>query len=309
MNTGPQDDGQEDQSLSAIHLDHVVRRHEPAAPAALVFDSPHSGTIQPPDFAAVAPAAALRRPTDAFVDEIFAAASDLGGVLLAAQFPRSYIDPNRDTVDVDPAMIDAPWPHPTTESFKTGRGTGLVWRVIPPDTPIYDRKLTVAEVEHRIETYWRTYHRAVKADLDRVFETFGAVWHVNCHSMPAMGDATTEDGPVARAEFVLGDRDGTTCDPAFTDTVAGFLGGLGYGVKINDPYKGVELVRRYSDPAAGRHSLQIEINRGLYMDEATGEKAAGFGKLRDDVTALIGHIRAFAQENTPERGVGNRRKS
>lgn len=286
--------------MNRIPLEDVLTRRAPTgAPVPVVLDSPHSGTRDPDDFRPAAPAEALRQTRDAFVDEIFGAAPGLGAVLLAARFPRCYIDANRDLVDVDPAMIDGPWPHPTAASFKTSRGTGLVWRIVPPETPIYDRRLTAAEVEHRIEAYWRPYHRAVKADLDQVFERFGAVWHVNCHSMPSRGDASTEDGPVARAEMVLGDRDGSTCAAAFTEAVGAFLKGRGYEVKVNDPYKGVELVRRYSDPAAGRHSLQIEINRRLYMDEETGEKTAGFARVQADMTDLIGHVAAFARANAP----------
>jgi len=288
------------ETMSPIPLDDVLTRRAPTAgPVPLVLDSPHSGTRHPDDFRPAAPMEALRRTRDAYVDELFGAGPGLGAVLLAARFPRCYMDANRDLVDVDPAMIDGAWPHPVKPSFKTSRGTGLVWRIVPPDTPIYDRRLTAAEVEHRIEAYWRPYHRAVKADLDAVCERSGAVWHVNCHSMPARGDASTEDGPVARAEMVLGDRDGTTCAAAFTETVGGFLKGRGYDVKVNDPYKGVELVRRYSDPAAGRHSLQIEINRGLYMDEESGEKSAGFARVQADMTDLIAHIAAFAEANTP----------
>jgi len=115
--------------------------------------------------------------------------------------------------------------------------------------------------------------------------------------MPAMGNAASEDGPVARAEFVLGDRDGTTCEPGFTAFVAGRLRDMGYQVKINEPYKGVELVRRYSDPAKGRHSLQVEINRKLYMDEERIEKNAGFSELQANIDKLIAAICAYAQEH------------
>ena len=92
---------------------------------------------------------------------------------------------------------------------------------------------------------------------------------------------------VPRADIVLGDRDGTSCDPAFTDFVRQVLAGFGYEVKVNDPFKGVELVRAYADPAAGRHSLQLEVNKRLYMDSATLERHAGFATLQQHLMALL----------------------
>jgi len=265
-------------------------------PAPAVFDSPHSGTTYPEDFGTIAPLAVLRRAEDAFVDELFGSAPRHGAPLIAAQFPRIYIDPNRDLIDLDPAMLDGAWPDPLVPSRKTELGVGLIWRIMPPDTTLYDRLLSVAEVRGRIERCWKPYHQAVQKAIEETHQRHGKVWHVNCHSMPAVGNAASEDGPVARAEFVLGDRDGTTCEPGFTAFVAGQLRDMGYEVKINEPYKGVELVRRYSDPAQGRHSLQLEINRKLYMDEQTIEKTSGFGELQANLDKLTAAICAYARE-------------
>jgi N-formylglutamate amidohydrolase len=266
------------------------------APAPVVFDSPHSGTDYPDDFGTIAPLSVLRRSEDAFVDELFAAAPRHGAQLIAALFPRIYIDPNRDLIDLDPAMLDGPWPDPLVPSRKTELGVGLVWRIMPPDSRLYDRLLTVAEVRARIERCWKPYHHAIATAIDETHRRFGTVWHLNCQSMPAMGNAASEDGPVPRAEIVLGDRDGTTCEAGFTACVAGELRDMGYEVKINEPYKGVELVRRYSDPARGRHSLQLEVNRKLYMDEARIEKSAGFTQVQTDLGKLCSAICRYARE-------------
>lgn len=285
--------------MSSDHSVSCLRTLAPRAPAVpVVFDSPHSGTRYPDDFRSIAPLALLRRAEDAFVDELFGSAPDHGAPLIAAEFPRIYIDPNRDLVDLDPAMLDGLWPDPLVPSRKTELGVGLIWRIMPPDSPLYDRLLGVEEVRRRVETCWRPYHRAVAAAIEQTHERFGKVWHVNCHSMPAVGNAASEDGPVARAEFVLGDRDGTTCEPGFTAFVAGQLRDMGYKVKINEPYKGVELVRRYSDPAKGRHSLQLEINRKLYMDEQRIEKTAGFEALRANIDKLVAAICRYAREHS-----------
>lgn len=275
--------------------DAYLRIDPEGSRAPVVLDSPHSGTSYPDDFRPSAPMAALRQAVDSFVDELYACGPHHGATLIAARFPRSYIDPNRSMFDIDTSLIDEPWPGPATASRKTELGIGLIWRVLDTGEPIYARKLTVDEVRHRITDYHQPYQKAVKDALDATHAHFGSVWHINCHSMPAVSSAISEEGPgKPRPDFVLGDRDGTTCDTAFTESVAGVLSGMGYEVKVNDPYKGVELVRAFSDPAAGRHSLQVEVNRRLYMDERTGEKTPGFTRLASDIEQMVKAVCSFA---------------
>ena len=263
----------------------------------LVLDSPHSGTEYPHDFGAAVPVALLRQAEDSYVDELYAAGPDLGATLIAARFPRSYIDPNRSLLDIDAALLEAAWPGPAVPSAKTRKGIGLIWRVLDSGEAIYSRKLAVEEVKRRIVAYHQPYQRAVKDALDRAHAHFGAVWHLNLHSMPAVSGMVSEEGPgKARADFVLGDRDGTTCEAEFTAVVADTLRGMGYHVKVNDPYKGVELVRAFSDPKERRHSLQVEVNRRLYMDERTREKTAGFGALKADLDRLLDAVARYATE-------------
>jgi N-formylglutamate amidohydrolase len=275
--------------LATTEIPGILFRRDPTAPEVpLVFDSPHSGTVYPADFRFACPLAVLRMAEDAYVEELYGAAPQNGATLLAALFPRSYIDVNRDVGDIDPALLGAPWPGRLNPGEKTRLGMGLIRRLAKPEIPVYDRKLPVAEVERRIATCYAPYHAMLDAVCDRLHRKFGVVWHVNCHSMPAEGNRMSSDGPGARrADFVLGDRDGTTCDPEFTGFVARVLKGRGYGVKINDPYKGVELVRRQGRPAENRHSLQIEVNRALYMDERTQAKTEGFDRLKSDLTHLV----------------------
>jgi len=122
----------------------------------------------------------------------------------------------------------------------------------------------VSEVRRRLERYYWPYHQHLRKLLEIIWQVHGRVYHLNCHSMPGVSPPNSPEGPgVTRADIVLGDRDGSTCDEDYTHFVDEFLSAAGLDVKINDPYKGVELVRRYSDPDNGRHSLQIEINRGL----------------------------------------------
>jgi N-formylglutamate amidohydrolase len=261
-----------------------------------VFDSPHSGTIYPDDFRHVAPVLSLRRAEDTYVDELYGAAPDQDCALLAALFPRSYVDPNRNTVDQDPDLLDGPWPVPLSPSSRSRSGRGLIWSGYPPGLPLYDRKLPVEEVRLRIERYHAPYHRALQRELDETYSAFGGFCHVNCHSMPAVSTKMSPEGPgVARPDITLGDRDGTTCGPALTAFVGDYFAGRGYSVTVNDPYKGAYLLSAYSNPDKGRHSLMIELNRGLYMNEDTLEKTAGFARLQEDLTGLIAALTDFAR--------------
>jgi N-formylglutamate amidohydrolase len=267
----------------AFHLTPPGERHVP-----LVLDSPHSGTEYPEDFRPGVALEKLRIAEDSYVDELYSHGPAAGATLIAARFPRSYIDPNRSLLDIDASLLAGPWPGPAVATRKTELGVGLIWRLLDSGQPIYARKLSVEEVKQRIVRYHQPYQRAVKDALDAAHEHFGAVWHLNLHSMPAVSGKISEEGPgKPRADFVLGDRDGTTCAPEFTQAVSDALRGLGYSVKVNDPYKGVELVRKHGRPAERRHSLQIEVNRRLYMNEATLEKNAGFAALQADLARLI----------------------
>jgi N-formylglutamate deformylase len=271
----------------------VRQRDPPGEPIPLVLDSPHSGTSYPADFDHVAPRLTVRQAEDTHVDELYAAAPRFGATLLDALFPRAYIDPNRHLSDIDQALLAEPWPDPVKLTRKTELGIGLVWRLAHGGAPMYDRRLTVAEVRRRIEHCYAPYHRTLADVLDERHRRFGVVWHLNCHSMPSVGDALSDDPGRLRADFVLGDRDGTTCAPEFTQFVARTLRELGYEVAINDPYKGVELVRLHGRPGELRHSLQIEANKKLYMDETTLEKHVGFTELQGNLTRLLEALRGF----------------
>jgi N-formylglutamate deformylase len=266
----------------------VLRRLDPRGFAVpLVLDSPHSGSEYPLDFDHLPPRELVRQAEDSYVGELYAFAPEVGATLVEALFPRAYIDPNRNLADIDPALLSEPWPGPLTPSHKTELGIGLVWRLAQGGVPMYSRKLSVSEVQKRIGRCYEPYHAAVAEALDERHRRFGAVWHLNCHSMPAIGDVMSDDPGRERAQFVLGDRDGTTCEPELTSFVASTLRTMGYTVAINDPYKGVELVRRHGRPAERRHSLQIEINRRLYLDEKTLTRHEGFMRLQANLRRML----------------------
>jgi len=274
----------------------AFRLHGPAAPAVpLVLDSPHSGLRFPPDFDPIVGELELRDGEDCFVDQLYLPATELGIPLLAAEFPRTYLDNNRHAGDIDLELIEGGrWPHDYVPSGKAAIGKALVWRTLDDGRPIYGRRLTVQEVVGRIERVHAPYHGALQRLIDAAHSQFGKVFHINCHSMNSIAGKMGEGGEgTERADFVLGDRDQTTCDPAFTEFVRQALVSMGYAVKVNDPYKGVELVRAYSDPARGRHSLQVEINKRLYMDEERRVPNEGYATLQRNLTTLIEAVRDF----------------
>jgi N-formylglutamate deformylase len=216
-------------------------------------------------------------------------------VLLAANFPRTYIDANRELDDIDPDILAEPWTTPLRPTEKSRLGHGLVWHLARRQ-PMYDRKLWVAEVENRIGTYYEPYHAALRQQIVDAHQRFGQVWHLNLHSMPSDSYEMLEiasDKPLA--DFVLGDRDGATCDPALLDVIEAVIQERGYSVTRNDPFKGVALIERIGRPAEHRHSLQIEVNRKLYMDERTYEKSAGFVPMQETMTALSERVAEFVQ--------------
>ena len=263
----------------------------------LVCDSPHSGTWYPDDYRSIVPRAQLRRGEDTHFEALWEAVPAVGGTLLHAHFPRTYIDANRTLEDIDPELLAEPWPEPLAPSEKSRLGYGLIWRNLAAGTPLYDGALTIAEVKHRIDSCYKPYHAALSEAIEATAQRFGAVWHLNLHSMP--NDAYERlqiVSPHPLADFVLGDRDGTTCEPAFVDLVERELRARGYSVARNDPYKGVQLIARIGQPARRRHRLQIEIRRPIYMDEDTRERNAGFAQVQKDLSDVAKVLAAYVKE-------------
>lgn len=265
-------------------------------PVPLVLDSPHSGTWLPDGLPLAVPADDLRDGEDTLVDALWADAPGHGATLLAARFARTWVDPNRHADDIDPDLLDSPWPGPLRPSGKAAIGKAVVWRTLDDGRPIYTRRLSPAEVRARLDAGLHPYQQRLARLIDDTHARHGACVHLNCHSMNAVAGAMGEGGAgVARADVVLGDRDGSTCAPELTAHLRATFESLGYRVAVNDPFKGVELVRAYSDPARGRHSLQVELNKRLYMDEVRRTPTAGFETLRADLGRVLAAAAAFAR--------------
>jgi N-formylglutamate amidohydrolase len=264
------------------------------APAPVIYDSPHSGRTYPPDFDHVIDLATLRQAEDTHVEALFMHVATQGSPLLHALFPRTWIDVNRALEDIDLDLIDGDWPLPVGSTERGLRGPGLVWSHIGVDGPIYARRLRPEDVLRRIYYCWRPYHEALARLIEGAHALHGRVYHVSCHSMPAFGRAAGREEPLPRPDFCIGDLDGTTCEGDFVRFVRDRLIAAGYQVAVNDPFKGAEVIRRHSDPARGRHSLQLEVNQRLYLDERTRVRNGFFGKLKRDLERLTGEIAEWA---------------
>lgn len=261
-----------------------------------VYASPHSGDYYPPEFIAEAclEPLALRRSEDSFVDELFASAPRHGAPLLRAIYPRVYLDPNREPYELDPGMFADSLPdYVNTNSARVSVGLGTVARVVANGANIYRRKLLFAEARQRIEQIYVPYHGALKRLLADTEASFGCAVLVDCHSMPSTGGPMDRDSGRPRGELVLGDRFGTSCAPVIVDLAERVLLDLGYRVARNDPYAGGFVTQHYGRPGNGVHTLQIEINRSLYMDEKRIQPTPRMAKLSHDLDTLMGAFAAI----------------
>lgn len=255
-------------------------------PTPLVFASPHSGRVYPDDMMAAAAldAHAIRRSEDVLVDDLIGEAATLGAAVITARFARAYIDLNREAFELDPAMyVDELPDFARARTARVAAGLGAIARVVSEGQEIYARKLTFAEARGRIEQAHRPYHAALERLLAEAHAAHGFAILIDWHSMPSAAARAGRDRP---CDFVLGDRFGAACAGVLTARVERELEGLGYRVARNSPYAGGYTTEHYGRPARRTHALQIEINRGLYLDEGTLEPTAGFARLKGDLERL-----------------------
>lgn len=261
--------------------------HEPAAVAApLVFSSPHSGSVYPDAFikSSRLKPAQLRRSEDCFVDELFRGVTALGAPMIAARFPRAYLDVNREPYELDPDLFHEALPdYANTRSLRVAGGLGTIARVVSEGEEIYRDRLNVSDAFERISRCYRPYHECLLGLVDRTRRSFGVAVLIDCHSMPSANCGAQDS---ARPDFVLGDRFGTSCDPVLTRLMRDTLIDMGYDVAFNRPYAGGYITEHYGRPAIGAHAIQLEVNRALYMDEETFTRSTGFERLAVDLDGL-----------------------
>lgn len=274
--------------------------HPQRQTSAVVFASPHSGRAYSPAFLeqTVLSAAMIRSSEDAFVDQLFADAPRFGAPLILADVPRAFLDLNRAPDELDPAVIAgaARGGH----NPRIASGLGVIPRVVAGGRPIYHGKLTLAEAEDRIRDYWHPYHRALRQVIDDTQTRFGEAVLVDCHSMPHEAiDGHCRPGQ-PRPEVVLGDRFGTSADRAVTERVEAAFASAGLRVARNTPFAGAFITQSYGRPSARRHVIQVEIDRSLYMDEATITPRPDFEDFRALITGVVADLTRDAQQMAAE---------
>lgn len=275
-----------------MQLPAVMRLHRPCArEVPILFESPHSGRVYPADFGSSQPIERLRPAEDAHVDALLETAPGHGITVIEALFPRAYIDVNRELCDLDPALLAGPWPEPLNPGPKTALGIGLVRRLVTPGVPIYDRRLEVAEVRRRIDAYWRPYRQCVDALVVELAARHGWLLVVQWHSMKSKGNEATPDGPGAtRPDVVLGNRYHRSAERHVTECVGRLFEKHGLTVAYNAPYAGTPILERIAGLAPGVQAIQVELNRSLYLDEATAVPHAGMDALRQIVTDVAASL-------------------
>jgi N-formylglutamate amidohydrolase len=281
--------------LSPIASDHEALDYRPPLrqTAPVVVASPHSGSFYPPAFLAqtAVPLAALRRAEDAFVDELFASAPALGIPFLAARFPRSFVDANREPYELDPGMFDGPLPRPLNHrTTRVAAGLGMIPRVAASGEAIYRGRVSSDEIEQRLQTCWRPYHTALSTLVEQTHRQFGSALLVDAHSMPSSASGGGPRDRGERVDIVLGDNHGESCSPDLVECAERWFGRHGLKVLRNQPYAGGFTTQRYGRPGLNRHALQIEINRALYMDEIRHEKLPAAAGIERVMAGLLEEI-------------------
>lgn len=275
---------------------------EPAAHTLpFVFNTGHSGAVYPPDFVAASrlDALTLRRSEDAHVDRLFASVVALGAPLLRANFPRAFLDVNREPFELDPRMFEGRLPSfANTRSMRVAGGLGTVPRVVADGQEIYARRLPVTEATARIEGLYKPYHRVLRALIQRTARSHGHCVLIDCHSMPS---SSLGRDPEMKADVVLGDRYGTACAPSLINGFEAAFRARGFRVVRNKPYAGGFITEHYGEPNLGRHALQIEVSRGLYMNEGSLAMTAGFNDLAEALTSIVAEVASDLGDLTPRR--------
>lgn len=249
-----------------------------------VFSSPHSGCEYPESFlksSKLCPRT-LRTSEDCYIAELFSGVTKLGCPLLHANFPRAYLDANREPYELDQAMFaDALPAFANTVSARVSGGLGTIPRIVAENREIYARLLTWPEAKRRIDTLYHPYHEALKSLLSAAVRRFGAAVLIDCHSMPSTAVQNTFGLGGKRADIVLGDRYGSTCDVELSAYLAELFGSAGLVVARNKPYAGGYITQTYGRSGHAKQALQIELNRGLYMNERTLERSREFYALQE----------------------------
>ena len=283
----------DDLCLRSVGDNALDVRQPPTRAVPLVLASPHSGADYPSDLLAASrlDPLTLRRSEDSFVDDLIAGIAARGHPIMKAHFPRCYVDVNREPYELDPRMFTGRLPSfANTRSMRVAGGLGTIPRVVGDGQEIYRERLSIDDALARIEALYKPYHRALRRLINKAHQAFGTVVVVDCHSMPSIG--VSRDEP-RRPDVVIGDRYGTSCAPLLPDMVEETMRRLGYSVGRNKPYAGGFITEHYGNPASGLHTIQLELNRAIYMDERRRERGPRFAQVVADFARLADALAAM----------------
>ncbi|MBL4837933.1 MAG: N-formylglutamate amidohydrolase [Kordiimonadaceae bacterium] len=277
----------------------------PSSP--FIFAAPHSGRYYPADFKArsVLTENTLRKSEDAFVDKLFADVSAQRASLLIATHARAYLDLNRAENELDPKLFTPQLASETVNiSHRVQAGLGIIPQFVAENTPIYASLLPAREAEKRIKAIHGPYHRKLAHLLNKNLTTHGAAILIDCHSMPS--DSLTGGSKIKQTpDIILGDCWGTSCRADLTDLAETLLLSAGFNVRRNVPYSGGFSTAFYGEPEAGIHALQIEINRSLYMDEATLRPLPAFDAVQQKLAIFSQHLIATMTKRIKRAAIGS----
>jgi N-formylglutamate amidohydrolase len=273
----------------------IVRPARRTAP--VVFTSPHSGRHYPAAFLAASrlDPQTLRTSEDFLVDLLFADAVAHGGPLLKANFPRAFLDVNREPYELDPAMFIDPLPrHANATSARVAGGLGTIPRIVADQEEIYAEAMPYAVAERRIAAYYRPFHAALSGLMAETLDGWPFALLLDLHSMPSSAALPQPGRHGERADIVLGDRFGSSCDADLTDALEEALTAQDFSVMRNRPYAGGFITAAWGRPAEGFHAIQIEVNRALYADERLLKPLPRFRGVAGRLVAALGTFVAEA---------------
>ena len=263
-------------------------RYEPLVAAVpLLVDVSRSGREYPKGYRSPLPFTTVHDNVSMYVEDLWSGAPDVGATLLYCTFPNTWIDVNRSELDMDPAIVDGQWPVELAPTARTLEGLGLIKTKARYGEPFQERKLTVAEIQERLDKYYRPYLAELKRIADDLYSRFGRLTQISCHCMSAVGAPTHPDAGKPRADFCVSDIKGMTASKTALTLVVDSLKSYGYSVSVNDPYIGNELIKRIGNPTKGIDSIQVEINKKLFMDTKTFRPTDGLQKVKADLDKVL----------------------
>lgn len=281
----------------------LTSSHGNGSPSKWLITSPHSGHYYPRDFILKSKldSQQLRLSEDMHIDALLADAPQAGASLLSATYPRAYVDLNREPYELDASMFSDPLPdYVNKDSTRVLGGLGTIAKIVTERLEIYDRPLVFSEAEQRIEKIYFPFHTCLKQQIETARDFWGKAYLLDVHSMPSNAVRKYKGGKSGSVDFVLGNRHGRSCDADIYDVVYDFLTDAGYYVEKNKPYAGGYITEHYGNPSEGFHTLQLEVNRKLYMNETSYDLLGNSDEIRNLFSDLVSTLINKTHEKRPK---------